>query len=233
MNIFKAIVLVIVMVIISSCNEQRSRSTAYSKNSNNGLTSLGATNYRTGTTPTDTSGRNPAGGTDTTGGRVDTTASLPPEVAHCKFALDTKTILEITSSTLGPLTVCKSKEDDRVIYVQFEREQTTRILIFPTYTAGTKSFYIGPPVYNIQEATLVSYKIYKYNFEEKRNGFKDYPINSVMLMKDEVNFYPYPFNGHYRNDEAYIACNNWVYHSNDSSYCNAFKAVGKYVNKVF
>jgi hypothetical protein len=233
MNIFKAIILVIVMVMISSCNEQRSRSTAYSKNSNNGLTSLGATNYRTGTTPTDTSGRNPAGGTDTTSGRVDTTASLPPEVAHCKFALDTKTALEIPSSTLGAMTVCKSKEDDRIIYAQFEKDQTTRILMFPTYNSGTKSFYIGSPVYNIQETTLAAYKIYKYELEKNRRGFENYPITSVMLMKDEVNYYPYPFNGAYRNNEAYMICNDWLYHSNDSSYCNAFKAVGKYVYKVF
>jgi hypothetical protein len=231
MNVLKVIFLVIVMVMISSCNEQRSRSTAYSKNNNNGLTSLGGTNYKTGTTTTD--GRIPAGTIDSGTGRVDDKSTLPPEVAHCKFALDTKSALEIPSSSLGAMTICKSKEDDRIIYTQFEKDQTARILMFPTYHSGTKSFYIGSPVYNIQETTLAAYKIYKYELEKNRKGFENYPITGVMMMKDEVNFYPFPFQGPYRNNEAYMMCNDWLYHSNDSRYCNAFKAVGKYVYKVF
>lgn len=230
MNVFKAIVLVIVMIFISSCNQERSRSSAYTNKNNNGLTSLGSTNYSSGVNDVS---RNPAGNGDTGTPRADDTASLPAEVAHCKFVLDTKGPLEIATSVLGELTICKSKTDDRIIYVQFAKEQTTRLLMIPTYNSGTKSFYVGSPVYNINESTLTAYKIYKYELQKNRKGFENYPITSVMLMKDQSNFYPYPYNSYKYNSDAYLVCNNWLYQTKDPVYCNAFKSVGQYVYKVF
>lgn len=215
----------ILLLLFTACNEPRGQR----KSSTEGGSFIDFGPQSNG--PTGNSG-NESGGSTTSGSQV------PSEISHCQWSQDGVNGFSDTSSHLGSYTLCQSSTTETEIYIQIKTPITDSALCFiPTNsTSSGASRYIGEV--RCLNATD-SKKIYKVTLVKNRPSppggasFSQYPLNSVMVMKDKAYFFPAPFYVYQLAPDAYIKCSTFLDYYQDPSYCDAFKQVGQYVFKVF
>ena len=152
---------------------------------------------------------------------------IPEQFSHCKFSKDGSSGFEKSSGYIGPLTVCRSTEDEKSLYIQLKN--TVRDLCFVPVslnkdTGGT--VYIGEPRCRNFESSKSIYPITLY---KNRTGFSDFSIDGVMIMKNELDYYENPFNKYIRTPDAYIECSERLAQDENATYCEAFKKKNKYI----
>jgi hypothetical protein len=121
------------------------------------------------------------GGATTGGSTTGTTtggATTSPGFENCNLTKSNST------ADLGSLGICKSTLDETVLrFVTSQSDSTSRTCFIPTYKDSTgSSTYLGDPQCTYTEAE----KIYTGRFVKNRSGFSQYPINGVMIMKENL-----------------------------------------------
>ncbi len=165
------------------------------------------------------------------GGGGGGTTTIPPEISHCSWAPDGLNGFASNSTHLGAYTVCKSSTTETDLYIQIKNPITNvQVCLIPTSTSGSATVYIGEP-----RCLLLSdnKRVYKVSMQKNRPNFSHLALNSVMIMKDEVHFYPYPFNQNALSPDAFIFCSQYFDQTGYGGYCDSFKSVGAYVLKIF
>ena len=163
----KNISFILLLATLTSCDSpQRGRGIT---------TSVGTNNLSTDTTGT-TAGSSFGTTTGTTTGSSATTAS--PGFESCDLAD------KYYSQALGYFGLCQNTQDETILKLRPSlSDQSMRTCLIPTYKETTgSSTYIGQPQCTLtsQNVPLIG-KLYK-----NRSGFGSYPINGVMVMKENL-----------------------------------------------
>lgn len=186
--------------------------------------------------PNNTTAGNQTGGTPITidngsGSGSGSSVTIPSEISHCSWAPDGVNGFADNSSHLGQFTACKSSTSETDIYIQVKTPVTNvQVCLIPTSHSGSSSVYIGEP------RCLVlgdNKRVYKVTMVKNRPNFSHLPLTGLMIMKDEMHAYPYPFNQQALSPDAYIFCAQYLAQTNYGGYCDAFVQVGAYVYKQF
>ncbi|PIK15890.1 hypothetical protein [Halobacteriovorax sp. JY17] len=221
----KSSLILLISLLIASCDAPRDRRTAYSSNSYNQSNGFIQNPTSTGTTTT--------GGSDSSSddsSEETTESTIPAEIQHCTWSSDGVSGFAESHTHLGEYTVCQST-NKKDVWIQVKTPITdSQVCIIPTHNSGSSSVYIGEP-----RCLMISdsKKIYKVTLYTNRSGYTNFSITGAMVMKDKAYFYPSPFYQYVLSPDAYIYCSQFLDQYKDSSYCNAFKSVGQYVYKVF
>lgn len=225
-NMKKSSLILLLSILIVSCDAPRDRRTAYSSNSYDS-TSSGYVNIPS-STGTVSDGGSDSSSDDST--EETTESSIPSEIQHCTWSEDGSTGFAESHTHLGEYTLCQST-NKRDVWIQVKTPITdSQVCIIPTHNSGSSSVYIGEP-----RCLMISdsKKIYKVTLYTNRTGYTNFSITGAMVMKDKAYFYPSPFYQYVLSPDAYIYCSQFLDQYKDSSYCNAFKQIGQYVYKVF
>ncbi|HLE11810.1 MAG: hypothetical protein A2504_15070 [Bdellovibrionales bacterium RIFOXYD12_FULL_39_22] len=167
---------------------------------------------------------------------TSTTGTIPTDIpSTCTFSTDGNSGYKSYNAHVGKFTLCQSTTDAKKLYIQVQTPITAnRLCLIPTYGNQSGSFYIGEPrclfIYNAKT-------IYSLSLNINRINYTNITPNSVMMMKDEAHNYGPPFGYPYQSllsPDAYLFCSNWMAtHYGDTSYCQAFNAVGAFVFYTF
>ncbi len=220
-------ILCLITLFASSCDAPRMRGDNSSSNS------IEYSSFDTAT-PTPSSSLDNNTTTRTSEEAATPVASIPSEINHCSWSTDGSTGYTSEHLHLGKMTVCQSRIKDTDIYIQLQSNfSDSQLCLIPTYHSGSRSIYIGEPrcIY-IQE----SGRIYKVEMLKNRTGYTNFTVTGVMMMKDKMYQYGYPYGNPYRwmmSVDAYLFCANTLDQSGDSSYCEAFSKLGQYVYNQF
>ncbi len=160
------------------------------------------------------------------------TPTIPTDVSSsCIFSKDGLSGYKSNHSHIGKFSLCQSTSDPKKIYVQLQTPLTSvRLCIIPTYKNQSGYVYLGEPrCLYVPSATAITPVLLKTN----RINYTNITPNSVIIMKDEVHSYGPPY-GYpataILSPDAYLFCANWLAsHYGDTSYCQAFDAVGAFV----
>lgn len=166
----------IFLVLLTSCDQPRSRKDAYTSD-----------NFKFNGSDGDGSGDDDDKGN----------GGLATEFSHC----GTKTYTH-SSPYLADYMLCKSSQDETKFYFRMSQSGGT-IWLIPMYKSSSTSLYIGNPVSNYitPGATGSQYRLYK-----NRTGFESYTLNAVMILKDEKITFGYPYTGVWDNVQAFLQC---------------------------
>jgi hypothetical protein len=161
-------------------------------------------------------------------------SNIPSYISHCQWSYDGNTGYTAASNGhLGPHTICQSRDNESDIYVQVANpSNSARICVVPTYEASGKSIFLGEARCQFIDSST---KIYKFPLVKNRDygRYQNFPINSVMVMKEQTYFFDSPYYRDQISYDAYFICAINMDLHNDSSYCDTFKAKGEYVYKRF
>ena len=221
----KSSILLLISLMIASCDAPRDRRTAYSSNSYD--PSSGFIQTPSSPSETVTSGGSDSDSEDS---GDESESTIPDEIKHCSWSADGSTGFAESHTHLGEYTVCQST-NKKDVWIQVKTPITdSQVCIIPTHNSGSSSVYIGEP-----RCLMISdnKKIYKVTLYTNRTGYTNFSITGAMVLKDKAYFYPSPFYQYVLSPDAYIYCSQFLDQYKDSSYCNAFKSVGQYVYKVF
>jgi len=213
-----------ILMILTSCDSQRStRKSRYDYSPFSSSTSTTGGNQTDGEIIIDNTGNGSGGG--------GTTVTIPPEIDHCSWAPDGLNGFMSNSAHIGSYTVCKSTSNELDLYIQVKNPITNvQVCLIPTSASGGQSVYIGEPRCLVLNDNK---RVYKVTMVKNRPNYSQLPLNSVMIMKDEVHFYPYPFNQNALSPDAYVFCSQYLAQYGYGGYCDAFKSVGAYTYKEF
>lgn len=216
----KIIILLLMVSFFSGCNEStRDRRLAYATSGTTNASQYGA-NFTTTT----------SGGSTSTTVTPTPTSNIPSDASHCKWSTDGITGYERQSYHLGDYTLCQSKTDETKIYIQLKNIPEKQVCIIPTSSNSSSSVYIGEPRCLMITSNTA---IYPVTLLKNRTNFTNYPLNSVMMMKDLIPYvYGYPYNRSYYAVDAYLECYRMLNYG-DSRYCQAFNALGQHVFHQF
>ena len=91
---------------------------------------------------------------------------------------------KFSNMSLGSMGFCQSSSDETQIkFTTTSSDSTSRTCIFPTYKDSTgSSTYLGDP----QCTYTVASKIYLGKLYKNRQGFESYPLNGIIIMKEEL-----------------------------------------------
>lgn len=139
-----------------------------------------------------------------------------------------------TSANLGLYNLCKSSGMDTIL-VQFQATINTRVCFIPTTFTDSTGVNLTAPVANTPSCLTpkASGQITEVRLNRDRPGFQNSIIRGVMIMRDETNYYGYPFNNNLNNAYAFYQCINYKTLSGSEAYCSPFKDVGAYINHIF
>ena len=216
-------------MILASCVAPRDKKSLYSEpfstssnsSSNSSSTSGGGTSIVDGESGSDSS---------SSGGTI----SVPENIKHCKWSFDGSTGFDKTgNSHLGDHTVCQSVTNSSEVYVQLKTAlPNVRVCVIPTYESNGRAIFLGEARCQFIDSNK---KAYRYPLVKNRDygRYQNFPINGVMVMKEETYFFDTPFYRDQISYDAFFICSINLDLHGDSSYCNAFKAKGEYVYKKF
>jgi len=228
----KLVKTMILSMILASCVAPRDKKALYSdpfsnssNNSSNSSTTTGG-----GTSIVGDSGSGSGSGDSSSGGQI----SVPDNIKHCKWSFDGSTGFETSGNAhLGDYTVCQSKTNSSEVYVQLKTAlPNVRVCVIPTYETNGKAIFLGEARCQFIDSNT---KAYKFPLVKNRDygRYQNFPINGVMVMKEETYFFDTPFYRDQISYDAFFICSINLDLHGDASYCNAFKSKGQYVYKKF
>jgi hypothetical protein len=142
-----------------------------------------------------------------------------------------------SSNFLGEYKICQQNE--KRIKIELKNPQIEKKYCFiPNYynKQSNKAIFIGEP-----RCLFIKFsnKPVEVTFLKNRNSPQDgsdystFPINSVMILIDEVHYFPPPYEGAISSVEAYLKCYEFIDSLEDKSYCEAFKESKLYNFHIF
>lgn len=218
--------IVLAMLIATSCDSARD-----ARKSRFNYSPFSSTTGTTGGNQTD-DGVTVDDGTNTGGSSgTGSTTPIPQEISHCSWASDGLNGFSSNSTHLGEFTVCKSSATETDLYIQIKNPITSvQVCLIPMSTSGSSSVYIGEPRCLVLSDNK---RVYKVPMLKNRPYYSHLALNGVMIMKDEVHSYPYPFNKNILSPDAFIFCSEYLAQHRYEGYCDTFREVGAYVYKQF
>ncbi len=140
---------------------------------------------------------------------------------------------------IGEYKLCHPNNDE--LRIKFELKNPViekKYCFIPTYqnSITKKAIYLGEPrcLFIKFPDTPVEITLLKNRKSiVEREDYSLFPINSVMILIDEVHTFPPPFIGPIPTVEAYLKCTEYIDSKDDSSYCQAFKKMHFYTFHQF
>lgn len=130
------------------------------------------------------------------------------------------------SAYLGNYNYCFIPSSN-TFYLQLEDFSMEEwIAIFPLNTNSDKeSIYIG----NAISMSINTKNFYKFELKVNRKGYETETINSVIIMKDMLYYFPKPFDSNILTTEAFLQCSVHLIENDDRSYCETFQKIHQYL----
>jgi hypothetical protein len=143
------------------------------------------------------------------------------------------------SEFLGEYKICRPDKNETRLKIELKNPNIERKYCFiPNYLNNStkKAIYLGEP-----RCIFVKYpnKPYEVTLLKNRNSpqseedYSKFPINSVMILIDQVHTFPPPFEYPISSIEAYLKCYEFMDTLDDSGYCQAFKKMKVYTFHSF
>lgn len=153
------------LVLATACDTPQRTRLANSTPAGNNLTSP---------TPTSTNPWTSGGSTGSSSGS-DSAATKPAGFENCDITP------KYYASVINYMGICQSTQDETSIAVQSTVSDSARTCLIPTFKDGSgSSTYLGQPQCFAPQANVITMgKLYK-----TRQGFTNYAINGVMVMKE-------------------------------------------------
>jgi hypothetical protein len=228
MKLFKTMILSMILV---SCVAPRDKKSLYTDPFSNSSNNSSSTQSNTGGGTSIVDGGSSSGGSGTTDGSQ---ISVPDNIKHCKWSFDGASGFDKTGDAhLGDHTICQSKTNSSEVYVQLKTAlSNVRVCVIPTYESNGKAIFLGEARCQFIDSNK---KAYRYPLVKNRDygRYQNFPINGVMVMKEETYFFDAPFYRDQISYDAFFICSINLDLHGDGSYCNAFKSKGQYVYKKF
>jgi hypothetical protein len=145
-------------------------------------------------------GSTPTPSTSATSGAGFETCSLTPKGSN---------------GSVGQVGVCQSSSDETQIKFQTTAaDSSVRTCLIPTYKDSSgSSVYIGQPQCTLTEAN----KIYLGKLYKNRTGFESYPLNGVIIMKENI------MSGYFSCMNAYTTYQQPQYCTADPLYASCYQ----------
>lgn len=160
------------------------------------------------------SGENGGGSDDGSGG-----SNIPNEFTCQNLGT---TNYSKSSPHLNNYNICQSNVDPGHIAIQLEDDHNAQVCVFPTHASGYGSILVGTQAgcfyANAGEVNYIQ-------LANNRPGYGNYPINSVMIIKDIQYGFPSPYNSVEYATTAYVECQQILEAYNEPSFCQTFIAV--------
>jgi hypothetical protein len=144
-----------------------------------------------------------------------------------------------SSEFIGEYKICRPGKNETKLKIEVKNPNIEKKYCFiPNYLdqKSKKAIYIGEPrcVFikfpdKPVEVTLLKNR----NFPNGSDDYSKFPINSVMILIDEVHSFPPPYEGPISSIEAYLKCFEYMDTLEDSGYCQAFKEMKLYTFHSF
>jgi hypothetical protein len=144
-----------------------------------------------------------------------------------------------SSEFIGEYKICRPGKIENRLEIEIKNPIIEKKYCFiPNYLDPTtkKAIYIGEPrcVFikfpdKAVEVTLLKNR----KFPNGSDDYSKFPINSVMILIDEVHSFPPPYEGPISSIEAYLKCYEFMDTLEDSGYCQAFKEMKFYTFHYF
>lgn len=145
----------------------------------------------------------------------------------------------LSSEFLGDYKICQPDKNETRVRIELKNPNIEKKYCFiPNYlnSVTKKAIYIGEPrclfvKYPNKPVELTLLK--NRNAQDENNDYSQFPINSVMILIDEVHSFPAPYEYPMSSVEAYLKCYEFMDSLEDSGYCQAFKKMKFYAFHIF
>lgn len=148
----------------------------------------------------------------------------------CNWTSDGGTY-EFNNQIIGDYNFCKSSTFSNNFYLQVKAPTTSDLCFFPMYNSGQSTHYLGNASC---VRALASNQIYQVELYKNRSGFTSFPINELLVVKNQSYTFPAPYPVGYPipAPDAFKQCMDYayyyytIYQISDDSYCEAFSSQG-------
>ncbi|MEI8348409.1 MAG: hypothetical protein WCG27_13150 [Pseudomonadota bacterium] len=158
---------------------------------------------------------------------------IPSEIKHCLWAIgqSKENQYSFEHSHIGKYNLCQSRSRANVVFVQLAQSVSdSQICLIPTHHKKNVSTFVGEPrCFRADDPR----RIYRIDLIKNRKGMEPYDIDGVMIIKDQINLYPAPFQQNLLGTDSYLFCQQWLAQKGDPSYCQAFGQVGAFIDHQF
>jgi hypothetical protein len=147
--------------------------------------------------------------------------------------------ISYSSEFLGEYKICRPERSETRLKIELKNPNIERKYCFiPNYfnPSTKKAIYIGEPrcVFVKSPDKPVELTLLKNrNSQQGSDDYSNFPINSVMILIDEVHSFPPPYEYPMSSVEAYLKCYEFIDSLEDSAYCQAFKEMKLYTFHSF
>ena len=160
---------------------------------------------------------------------------LSADNQNCTWSSDGNTY-EYNNQIIGDYNYCKSSTFSNNFYVQVKAPSTSDLCFFPLYDTGQSTHYLGNASCI---RALASNQIYQVELYKNRSGFTNFPINKLLVVKNQSYTFnsPYPQGYPIPAPDAFKQCMDHayyyytIYQYSDDSYCEAFNAAS--IHSIF
>jgi len=152
------------------------------------------------------------------------------EFGTCNVSCDGQTNFLHYGNQIGYYNICRSATNPNRVMFQLQNPVSENVTIVPMTDTGVGTLehtqlYIGEP----RSQSVANSNNHFYNFQINRPGYQNYPLTSVMIIKDQMDYYNFPFPDHgwYYSSTALVLCMN-KQAMNDDSYCDEYLSKGHF-----
>ena len=147
---------------------------------------------------------------------------------NCNWSTDGSSY-EFNNQIIGDYNYCRSSTFSNNFYLQVKAPATSDLCFFPLYESGQSTHYLGNASC---VRVLASNQIYNIELYKNRSGFTGFPINALLLVKNQSYTFGTPFPTGYPipAPDAFKQCMDHAYYFysvygySDDSYCEAFSS---------
>ncbi len=144
-----------------------------------------------------------------------------------------------SSEFIGEYKICQPGGNEDRLKIEIRNPIIEKKYCFiPNYfdKNSKKAIYIGEPrcIFIKFPDKPVEVALFKNRkFPTGSNDYSKFPINSVMILIDEIHSFPAPYENPISSIEAYLKCYEFMDTLEDSGYCEAFKEMKLYTFHSF
>tara|TARA_B100000925_G_scaffold57247_2_gene37857 strand:+ start:5982 stop:6695 length:714 start_codon:yes stop_codon:yes gene_type:complete len=147
---------------------------------------------------------------------------------NCNWSIDGSPY-EFKNEVIGDYNYCRSSTFSNNFYLQVKAPATSDLCFFPIYESEQSTHYLGNASC---VRVLSSNQIYNIELYKNRPGFTGFPINGLLIVKNQSYTFgsPFPAGFPIPAPDAFKTCmdHSFFYYSTygypDDSYCEAFNS---------